>query len=265
MPRFVSARAIFETREAPSRTYSSLVFITTSILAEVPYQLLCAILVYCSWYFSVFGTDQSAKTKATMLSFVITFYAFTSSFAFLIIAALPDAATAGPIVASLFSLMLTFSGVLQRPSSLPSFWHFMWRVSPFTYILGGLAGAGLEGRVVNCAENELAIFDAPSGMTCANYLQPYFEGGALGKLLNPEAVAGCRYCPSQNGTQFLALSEIHPDQVYRNLGISYAYVVFNVVGAVVMYYVFRVKKVSPLNAVKGIVGRWKAKKHVKSY
>ncbi len=69
-------------------------------------------------------------------------------------------------------------------------------------------------------------------MTCAQYMHPYFEGGALGKLLNPNATIGCEYCPLQNADQFLALSEIYPDQVYRNLGISYAYVAFKILGAV---------------------------------
>ena len=249
MPRFVSSRSLFEVRERPSRTFSSIVFITTSIIAELPYQLLCAVLVFLSFYFSVFGANQSSGTQSKMLAFAIAFYMFTSSFAFLIIAALPDAATAGPIVALLFSLMITFSGVLQKPSALPNFWRFMWRVSPFTYILGGWAGAGLTGRVVNCAANELAVFDAPSNMTCGQYLQPYFEGGALGKLLNPNAATGCAYCPLQNADQFLALSEISADDFSKDIGITFVYVVFNILAAASLYYLFRVRRISPMKSL----------------
>lgn len=172
----------------------------------------------------------------------------------MIIAALPDAPTAGPISALLFSLMLTFCGVLQKPSALPSFWQFMWRVSPFTYMMGGWAGSGLQGRAVNCASNEFAVFDPPNNMTCGEYLAPYFSGGAIGKLLVADATSNCQYCPLQNADQYLATSDIYPSDIYRNLGISYGYVVFNICMAVLFYYLFRVKRVSVLRSlIRGVV------------
>lgn len=82
------------------------------------------------------------------------------------------------------------------------------------------------------------------------YLQPYFEKGALGALLNANATAGCQYCPLQNADQFLALSDIYPSDIYRNLGVSYAYVLFNAFAAVALYYMFRVRKVSVVGMIK---------------
>ena len=255
MPRFTNGRALYEVRERPSRMYSWSVFMTSNILVEIPWQLLAGSLVFVCWYFSVFGIDNSAKTSATMLAFCLTFYMYVSSFAFMVISALPDAPTAGPIVALLFSMMLSFSGVLQKPSALPQFWMFMWRVSPFTYMLGGWAGAGLSGREVNCAANELAVFNPPANMTCGEYLAPYFAEGALGRLLIPDARQGCQYCTLQNADQYLALSDIYPEDVYRNLGISYGYVVFNTVVAVLFYYLFRVKRVNLLKYIVGPIVR----------
>jgi ATP-binding cassette, subfamily G (WHITE), member 2, PDR len=257
MPRFVAGRALYEVRERPSRMYSWSVFMISNMIVEIPWQLLAGTLVFVSWYFPVFGTAQSAATRATILGFCLTFYIYVSSFAFFIIAALPDAATAGPVVALLFALMITFSGVLQKPDSLPNFWRWMWRVSPMTYMMGGWAGAGLQGRVVECADNELAVFAPPPGTTCAQYLQPYFEQGALGKLLQPQAKDLCQYCPLQNADQFLVGSDIYPGDTYRNLGICYAYIVFNTIAAVLLYYLFRVKHVRVLRdgigaVVKGI-------------
>ncbi|ETN44469.1 uncharacterized protein HMPREF1541_10139 [Cyphellophora europaea CBS 101466] len=253
MPRFVAQRSLYEVRERPSRMYSWSVFMVSNILVEIPWQLLAGVLVFISWYFAVFDTTGSASTSATMLAFCLTFYMYVSSFAFMLIAALPDAPTAGPIAALLFSLMITFSGVLQKPSSLPSFWKFMWRVSPMTYLMGGWAGAGLQGHPVNCAQNELAIFNPPNNSTCATYLQPYFQEGAIGRLLNPEASTSCQYCSLQNADQFLALSDIHPGDVYRNLGICYAYIIFNTAAAILFYYLFRVKRVKVLrSAVEGV-------------
>ena len=136
----------------------------------------------------------------------------------------------------------------------------MWRASPFTYMIGGWAGTGLENRQVHCAENELAIFNPPSGQTCAQYLAPYFEHGALGRLYNPSAVSGCQYCPLSNANQFLALSEIYPSQKYRNLAIGFAYVGFNICAAVSVYYIFRVRRGSLFNGILGQIKKVKASK-----
>ena len=54
--------------------------------------------------------------------FTVQFTVFTSTFAHMIIAAMPDAETAGNIATLLFSMMLTFDGVLQNASALPGFW-----------------------------------------------------------------------------------------------------------------------------------------------
>lgn len=57
----------------------------------------------------------------------------------MLIAALPDAETAGNIATLMFSLTLTFNGVMQPPQALPGFWMFMYRVSPLTYLVDGIA------------------------------------------------------------------------------------------------------------------------------
>lgn len=176
---------------------------------------------------------------------------FSSTFAHMVIAAMPDAETAGNVATLLFSLMLIFNGVLQTKEALPGFWIFMYRVSPMTYLIAGWAGTGLEGRVVRCSTLEMAIFDPPSGQTCGAYLQRYLNNGAPGALYNPQATANCEYCPLRNANQFLAGVNIYPDQRWRNFGIGWAYVVFNIFAAVALYYLFRVRKVSFNSLAKG--------------
>ncbi|KAK9319147.1 ABC-2 type transporter-domain-containing protein [Lipomyces orientalis] len=248
MPRFVTQRSLYEVRERPSKAYSWQAFLLANIIVELPYQILSAILVFSSVYYPVFGSHQSSERQGLFLLFQIQFYIFTSTFAHLLIAGLPDAETAGNIATTLFSLILTFNGVLQTPSALPGFWIFMWRVSPLTYLVGGLAAVGLHQRQVQCANNELAVFDAPSGQTCAEYLGPYFSAGAPGSLYNPSATSNCQYCPISNGDQFLAGSEIFWSQRWRNLGIGWAYILFNIFGAVMLYYLIRVRK--PMGGAK---------------
>jgi ATP-binding cassette, subfamily G (WHITE), member 2, PDR len=192
--------------------------------------------------YPVFGAQQSAERQILFFLYAVQFQIFTSTFAHMLIAGLPDAETAGNIATTMFSLTLTFNGVLQTPSALPGFWLFMWRVSPLTYVVGGLAGTTLHGRQVRCADNELANFNPPSGSTCKEYLAPYFKAGAPGQLYNPSATSNCQYCPVSNGDQFLAGSEIFWNQRWRNFGLGWAYIGFNIFAAVYLYYFFRVRK-----------------------
>lgn len=120
-----------------------------------------------------------------------------------------------------------------------------------TYLVAGWAGTGLSGRVVRCAQQELAIFNPPSGQTCGAYLQRYLNNGAGGALYNPQATSGCEYCPLKAADQFLAGANIYSDQRWRNFGIGWAYIVFNIFAAVLLYYLFRVRKVSINSLAKG--------------
>ena len=142
-----------------------------------------------------------------MLLFVIQFYMFTSTFASFIIAALPDAETGGTIATLMFMMALTFNGVMQPPNALPGFWIFMYRVSPLTYLIAGITATGLHGRAIECASEELSVFNPPSGMTCGGYLSSYLQYSP-GKLYNPEATQGCQYCQLRNADQYLASSNI---------------------------------------------------------
>ena len=251
MPRFVTQRSLYEVRERPSKAYSWIAFLFANMVVEIPYQIGVAVIVWACWYFPIFGAHQSSEVKGLMLFFCIQFFIFASTFSHMVIAAMPDAETAGNIATLLFSLTLTFNGVLQPPSALPGFWIFMYRVSPFTYLIGGWAGTGLAGRAVQCVRNELAVFNPPSGQTCMAYLTPYFEEGAPGQLYNPSATSSCEYCPLRNADQFLAASRVYPSQRWRNLGIGWAYIVFNLFAAILLYYLFRVRRVSFVSLAKG--------------
>ncbi|KAK5061522.1 GTPase-activating protein [Exophiala bonariae] len=251
MPRFVIQRSLYEVRERPSKSYSWVAFLVANITVELPYQVVLAILMWISWYFAVFGKNQDNETRGLMLLLVIQFMLFVSTFAHMIIAAMPDAETAGNIATLLFSMMLTFNGVLQSPTALPGFWIFMYRVSPMTYMVSAWAGTGLRGRLVECAQNELAIFDPPSGQTCQDYLADYLNAGAPGQLYNPTATSGCEYCPLTSADQFLAGTNIYASERWRNFGIGFAYIGFNIFACIALYYLFRVRQVSISSLAKG--------------
>jgi ATP-binding cassette subfamily G (WHITE) protein 2 (PDR) len=83
----------------------------------------------------------------------------------------------------------------------------------------------------------------PSGQTCGAYLQPY-ASAAGGQIYNPNSTADCQYCPISNADQFLSSVAISYTTRWRDYGIGFAYIVFNIFMAVLLYYLIRVRKSS---------------------
>ncbi|KAF4434587.1 putative ABC1 transport protein [Fusarium austroafricanum] len=206
MPKFVMQRTIYQVREQYSNMYSWVVLILVNILVEIPYHIILGVITFAIFNYTIFGI-RSSEDQGLVLLFFIYFYILVGTFADMVIAALPDATTAGRVTTVLFSMMILFAGVFQTPTALPGFWIFMYRVSPMTYLVGGVAVSGLSGDAIVCSQAELAVFQPPSGETCGSYMQPYLEQGALGTLLNPDATSSCSYCPLKYTDQILARSD----------------------------------------------------------
>lgn len=239
-PLFVTQRALYEVRERPSKAYSWKAFIIANIVVELPWQTLCGILTYACFYYPVVGV-QSSERQGLVLLFVIQLFIHASTFAHMTITALPDAQSASGLVI-LFTMMSTiFSGVLQTKVALPGFWIFMYRVSPFTYWIGGIVSTLVHERQIKCSAAEMLVFDPPQGASCAEYLQP-LAGKAAGTLMNPGATKACEYCSVSVADQFLAGVDIYWSERWRNFGLMWAYIVFNIGVAIAAYYVFRVKR-----------------------
>ncbi|PQE29880.1 ATP-binding cassette transporter protein [Rutstroemia sp. NJR-2017a WRK4] len=245
MPRFITQRDLYEVRERPSKSYSWKAFLIANIVVEIPYQILLGIMVFASYFYPIYtysGIPPSPR-QGLILLLLVQFFVYASTFAHMLIAALPDAETAGNIATLMFSLTLTFNGVFQPPQALPGFWIFMYRVSPLTYLVSAIASTGLSGRQVVCADNELAVMQPPSGQTCGAYLNSYATA-AGGSVYNPEATSNCQYCSASNADQFLSSVSIHYSTRWRDYGIGFAFIVFNICTAVLLYYLIRVRKSS---------------------
>ncbi|KAJ5334695.1 hypothetical protein N7452_007098 [Penicillium brevicompactum] len=240
MPVFVTQRSLYEGRERPSKSYSWKAFLIANIIVEIPYMIVMGVLTYACYFYAVVGIPDSAA-QGTTLVFCIVFFIYASTFTHMVIAGLPDEQTASAVVVLLFAMSLTFCGVMQTPDAFPHFWIFMYRVSPFTYWIGGMAAAQLHGRQVECSHSELSIFNPPSGQTCMQYLQKYADA-AGGRIMNGNATSDCEYCPLAVADQSLASFGINYDDRWRNFGIMWAFIAFNIFMAVIMYYLVRVKR-----------------------
>ena len=125
----------------------------------------------------------------------------------------------------------------------------MYRVSPLTYLVDAIAAAGMHDRAIKCASNELSRFPSPSGQTCGAYLSRY-AAAAGGQISNPESTGVCEYCPLTNSDQFLAQVAIRWGNRWRDFGLGFVYIGFNIFAAVALYWAFRVQRWSPKSLAK---------------
>lgn len=246
MPHFVTQRALFEVRERPSKAYSWKAFMIANIVVELPWNTLMSVLMFLCWYYPIGLYHNAEPTDAVNLRgtqmwlMVWTFLMFSSTFAHFVIAAFEVAENAGNLGNLLFLLCLLFCGVLATPDQLPGFWIFMYRVSPFTYLVSGMLSVGISNTEVTCAENEFLRFD-PANKTCTEYMEPYI-GTMGGYLKDGTATSDCHFCPIKDTNVFLSRVSSSYADIWRNFGIMWVFIVFNIIAACLLYWWVRVPR-----------------------
>jgi ABC-type multidrug transport system permease subunit/ABC-type multidrug transport system ATPase subunit len=262
MPHFVTQRALYEVRERPSKTYSWKAFMISNIVVELPWNSLMAVLIFFCWYYPIGLYRNAEPTDSVHLRgfqlflFVWMFLIFTSTFTHMVIAGVDSAETGGNIANLMFSLCLIFCGVLAQPSDFPRFWIFMYRLSPFTYLVSGMLSVGLANSEVLCAEREFTRFNPTGSQTCGQYMQPWMD--TLGGYVdNPNATQDCKFCSIRDTNVFLASISSDYSQAWRNFGILWAYVIFNIFAALALYWLVRMPKPKKEKDGKKAVGAHK--------
>ncbi|KAE8446223.1 hypothetical protein EG329_012448 [Mollisiaceae sp. DMI_Dod_QoI] len=257
MPHFVTQRALYEARERPSKAYSWKAFMISSIVVELPWNTLMAVLIYLCWYYPIGlyrnaePTNSVTERGGLMFLLIWEFLLFTSTFTNMVIAAIDTAETGGNIANLMFSLTLVFCGVLASPGVFPHFWIFMYRVSPFTYLVDAMLSVAIANTDVVCAANEFRHFIAPANETCYEYMNTYINTyQAGGYLQHPNATGTCSYCALDSTNQFLTEINSSYSHRWRNFGILWAFIIFNAVMAVFLYWLVRVPKTKGKKAKK---------------
>lgn len=247
MPHFVIQRDLYEVRERPSKTYSWQVFMLSQIIVELPWNTLMAAAMYFCWYYPIGlyrnaePTDAVAERGALMFLLILAFMLFTCTFTDFVIAGFQSAENGGNIANLLFMMCLIFCGVLAPPSSMPRFWIFMYRVSPFTYLVSTMLSTGIANTEVVCAANEYISLQPPSGSTCGEYMQSYMDVVG-GYLTEPNATADCQFCAMGDTNVFLSSVQSNYADRWRNFGLMWVYIIFNIFGALAVYWLVRVPK-----------------------
>ncbi|OLN81710.1 ABC transporter CDR4-like protein 1 [Colletotrichum chlorophyti] len=246
MPHFVTQRSLYEVRERPSKTYSWKVFMLSQIVAEIPWNTLMSVFMFICVYYPV-GFDgngdpgQKHERGALMWLLFWQFMIFTCTFANACIAITDTAEMGGNLANVLFMMCLLFCGVLASPEAMPGFWIFMYRVSPFTYLLSAILSTGLANSDVTCSSNEYVHFSPPDNETCRNFMQGYMAQMG-GYLENPESTTECSFCPLADTNAFLTSISSNFDNRWRDFGIGMVYIVVNIAAALFLYWLVRMPK-----------------------
>ncbi|KAF8126758.1 ABC-2 type transporter-domain-containing protein [Boletus edulis] len=243
---FLNLRDVYEIRERSSRIYSWPALVTSQILVELPWNILGSTLFFFCWYWTVgFPTDRGGYTYL-MLGVLFPIYYTTIGQA--VSAMSPTAEIAGILFSFLFSFVLTFDGVVQ-PFSQLGWWQWMYRVSPYTYLIEGLVSQILSGQPVQCSATEFAVIQPPSGYSCASYLDPFISS-AGGYLQNPDAGSNCLYCSASTADAWLyRMFNIQYAHRWRNVGLFCAFIVFNICAMFAFTYIFRIRSYGRSKAV----------------
>ncbi|RYP12172.1 hypothetical protein DL767_011377 [Monosporascus sp. MG133] len=209
MPMFVPQRNLYESRERPSKIYRWTTYIMANILIELFWNLIMAVI------------------RGFLVSLFPSVYLLFTS-----------------VLTSLLWMLCTlFYGIGVLRADLPGFWAFMYRTSPPTYLVGGIMSTAVAYTDVTCADYEVLHLVPPSedSMSCDEFPGPFPEA-AGGPVLDPAPLDKCGYCPLGTTNDFLARFELSYDTGWRDFGLVWAYILFNIGAALGLYWAFRVPK-----------------------
>lgn len=226
-PLFIDRRDIYETREKKSKMYSWKAFVTGLIVSEIPYLVVCAVLYFVCWYYTVGFPTKSARAGSTFFVMLMYEFLYTGIGQF-IAAYAPNAVFASLVNPFVIGMLVAFCGVLVPYSQIQAFWRYwMYYLNPFNYLMGSLLVFNAWDTEVKCSEHEFATFNPPENTTCSQYLAEYLRGvGVRSVLVNSSDTAGCKVCQAHSGSDYLATLNLNSySHGWRNAGIVVIFVV----------------------------------------
>ncbi|KAL3428709.1 ABC-2 type transporter-domain-containing protein [Aspergillus tetrazonus] len=203
-PLFLERRDIYESREKKSKMYHWSAFATGLIVSELPYLILCAVLYYVTWYYTV--GFPSGSEKAGAVFFVMLMYEFIyTGIGQAIAVYAPNAVFAILVNPLAIGILVFFCGVYVPYSEIQEAWRYwLYYLNPFNYLMGSMLVFTTFDTPVHCGRNEFAVFNTPDGQTCAEYLADYMQGlGSRTNLINPNDTQDCRVCQYRTGSDYL--------------------------------------------------------------
>ncbi|KAH7411454.1 ABC-2 type transporter-domain-containing protein [Cadophora sp. MPI-SDFR-AT-0126] len=208
---------------------------------------IASLFMFICFYFPVgffrnaAAAGQGAEPGALMFLLIWQFMIFMSTFAHMCISFADTSEMGGNIANFFFMLIFFFCGVLATPDAMPRFWIFLYRVSPLSYWISAVLSTGLANVEVTCSASEYAHIIPPSCQICGEYMAECVAR-AGGCLLDPDVENDCSYCKIRDTNAYLSAVSSKFGDRWRNFGILWAFVVFNIVAALVLHWAVRMPK-----------------------
>lgn len=254
MAVYIEIRTVYEIRERPSRMYNWTALVMSQLVAELPWNVTSSGMFFLCWYWTVGYPTGRAGYTFLVISIAFPFYYTTLGHG--IASMSPTAPVASIYFTTLVIFILIFDGVIQPFIEL-NWWKWMYRVSPFTYIIEGLLGQAIGGQAIVCSSTELVSVNPPKGLTCGEYMNPFIDL-AGGYLTNAGDTEGCQYCPYKTADQYMySRFNITYSDHWRNLGIIFGFVAFNIIAMFWFTYFMRIRTVSVFASFKQKLTRGK--------
>ncbi|ODV65879.1 hypothetical protein HYPBUDRAFT_112819 [Hyphopichia burtonii NRRL Y-1933] len=254
----IKGRDIFEGREKLSKTYHWSLMMLSQFLNEIPYIFFAAAVMFVSLYFPTQADTSGPHAGVFYLTQGIFVQLYILSFGLLLLYIAPNLESAAVLVSFFYTFIVAFSGVVQPTSLMPGFWTFMYKVSPYTYLIQNLISSILHDREVKCAETELAIFRPPDGKTCQEYAGDFVKK-AGGYLDDPSSTTLCGYCQYKVADEYLATIGAKYSYRWRNIGFYFVYIIFDLAFVLILYWLIRYRKGSLLAPIKNLIASKKRK------
>jgi ATP-binding cassette, subfamily G (WHITE), member 2, SNQ2 len=226
-PKFAIARSI-SFREQAAKSYRTIPFAISMVLAEMPYSIICAVTFFLPIYY-IPGLQPAASRAGYQFLMTVVMEVFSVQLGQMIASLTPT-----PKISALFNapVMITFalfSGVTIPAKQMPAFWRdWMYQLDPFGRLISGMMVTELHGRVVNCSPQELQSFTAPPGQSCGSYMVQYFGSGGPGYLVSNDTL-NCQYCAYKSGEQFYEPLGYSFGNRWRDLGILSCYIASSII------------------------------------
>ncbi|KAH8698121.1 P-loop containing nucleoside triphosphate hydrolase protein [Phaeosphaeriaceae sp. PMI808] len=239
-PRFAAFRDIFIYREKASRSYSWIVFVLSSIIVELPFTLITALVYWLLWYFPAGLQQDPAHAGYSLLCYWLL-HVFVVSLSFLIVAWMPNLNASLMANGFFYMFVNTFAGTLTARDLTPAGWRWFFKVSPLYYLSEGLTTNSLYGTPVHCTSSEVTLFNAPANTTCIDFARSFLDS-ATGYLRNPDATGDCEYCRYSFGQDYYKPFGYNVENRYRNTGVFIGFIAFNFTAVIIGTYLTKVKK-----------------------
>ncbi|KAH9031530.1 ABC-2 type transporter-domain-containing protein [Lactarius pseudohatsudake] len=233
-PVFLMNRRTF-IREASSRIYSPYIFAIGQLLGEIPYSVLCAVIYWVMMVYPIHFGQGSAGTNGTGFQFLVILITelFAVSLGQLIASISPSIQIASLFTAPVSIILNNVCGVTKPYPTLSKFWRaWLYPLDPFTRMVAAMLATELHGLTITCKPDEFAVFNPPSGQTCAAWARD-FVNAAGGYLDNPNDSAACRYCRYTVGDEFFLPLNIRYSHRWGDVGIYFCFFVFNFVATII--------------------------------